>query len=420
MVNEALAYLRCHSLAGKPELDAAVVTGGIDKSDAAEMRANAPAGMRARKRATEQLAVEPKPDAVFVDGTLGTAGHTLALLRAHPTCRVVAFDRDAESMELARQRLAQAGVVERVTMIQGDFRHAAMLLQPYFENQKVGADGRPITRIDGALVDAGMSLYQVTWPERGLSFRADAPLDMRYDRKQELSAFDLVNRLSTSDLEDLLFKFSDERWARRIVAHIAAYRQSHFIHTTAELVSLIEAAVPAAVRRQSRVHPATKTFAALRLAVNDELWALDQGAWALSLVLAPAARLVILTYSSNEDRTVKRTFRRLAGRRIDSDVHTPHRKKKPGTPSPGHQASRTARSSLTFSLALPTDAPEGPSVAAQLGQEVTSVPFWTPDFGSTWGLKIVTPKPIVPRDAEIAKNPLARSCKLRALEKFSL
>ena len=215
MVNEALAYLRCHSLAGEPELDKAVVsssqaavTGRIDESDdeSRTEKAQARPDWKARKRIAESQ-VEPKPDAVFVDGTLGTAGHTLALLQAHPTCRVVAFDRDAESMEFARQRLAEAGVVERVTMIQGDFRHAASLLQPYFENQKVGADGRPIARIDGALVDAGMSLYQVTWPERGLSFRADAPLDMRYDRKQELSAFDLVNQLSTTDLEDLLFKF---------------------------------------------------------------------------------------------------------------------------------------------------------------------------------------------------------------------
>jgi len=419
MVNEVIAYLRCRSLAGETSLDDvalgdAVGKPGNEQAVESSRRKRHKSGQAA---AAASNAIEVKPDAVFVDGTLGTAGHTLAMLRAHPTCRVVAFDRDAESMEFARRRLAAENVAERVTMVQGDFRHAASLLQPYFENRKVGADGRPITRIDGALIDAGMSLYQVTWPERGLSFRGDAPLDMRYDRTQEISAFDLVNRLSTSDLEDLLFKFTDERWARRIAANITAQRHSSPIRTTGELVSLIEAAIPIGVRRQSRVHPATKTFAALRLAVNDELWALDQGARALSSVLATTARLVILTYSSNEDRTVKRTFRRLAGRTEDGNISRSHRKRKPGRPSPGSWDSRTARSSLTFSLALPTDSDE-PTGGVQPEGEGASVLSGTPGFGTTWGMKIVTSKPVVPTDEEIANNPLARSCKLRAIEKY--
>lgn len=362
------------------------------------------------------LAAE-KPDAVFIDGTLGTAGHTLAMLQAHPTCRVVAFDRDADSMEYARRRLGEAGVLDRVTLVQGDFRHAPQLLQPFFENQKVGADGRPVQRIDGALVDAGMSLYQVTWPERGLSFRsdtefADAPLDMRYNRAQGFSAFDLVNGLSTSDLEDLLFKYADERWARRIATTIAAHRRSHVIRTTAELTSLIEAAIPVSVRRQSRVHPATQTFAALRLAVNDEFRALDQGAWALAQVLAPAARLVILTYSSHEDRTVKRTFRRLAGRPVHSDVERPRRKRKPTGLSPDRRDSRTGRPPLTFSLPgdfsldLPTD-------------QAPAVPSWVEGFDTEWSMKLVSSKPLQPSAEEIAANPLSRSCKLRAIKKVS-
>jgi 16S rRNA (cytosine1402-N4)-methyltransferase len=259
-----------------------------------------------------------------------------------------------------------------------------------------------------------MSLYQVTWPERGFSFRSPGPLDMRYGRYSEdsVSAFDLVNRLSVSELEDLLFKFSDERWARRIATVIADHRRSHVIHSTEELASLVEAAIPVGVRRQSRVHPATKTFAALRLAVNDEFWSLDQGAWALSSVLAPAARLVILTYSSNEDRTVKRTFRRLAGRSVEdagnSNFSRPHRKRKREALSPGHRASGTTRSPLTFSLALPTDEQSDRATPPAAG------------FGQTWGMKIITNKPLVPTPAEIAANPLARSCKLRALEKFAI
>lgn len=359
-----------------------------------------------------------KPDAVFIDGTLGTAGHTLAMLRAHPTCRVVAFDRDADSMKIAHQRLVEEKVSERVTLVHGDFRHASELLRPYLENSKSGADGRPITRIDGALVDAGMSLMQVTWPERGLSFRTegafqDAPLDMRYDRTQGPSALDLVNRLSPDELENILFRFADERWARRITAIIVEQRRSKVISTTSELVSLIEAAIPVAVRRQSRVHPATQTFAALRLAVNSEFQALDTGAWSLSLVLAPAARLVVLTYSSHEDRTIKRTFRRLAGR----DVHLPEddsaRRKKKSNASPQARDFRPERPTLSpqnmddFDFSLPTDT-------------LPTVPAWAGGFEQNWKMKIVTSKPVVPTDAEIASNPLARSCKLRAVEKVSI
>ncbi len=351
------------------------------------------------------------PDAVFIDATLGTAGHTLEILKAHPTCRVVAFDRDRDSMQFARERLQDNRVLERVTTILGDFRNAHELLKPYFENQKVGADGRPIAQIDGALVDAGMSLWQITNAQRGISFRGDALLDMRYDRAQDFSAFDLVNRLSSQELEDVLFKFADERWARRIAAVIVEHRSRHVIRTTSELVSLIEAAIPVSVRRQSRVHPATQTFAALRLAVNDEFGALDKGAWALMQVLAPAARLIILTYSSNEDRIVKRTFRLMAGRTIPFEEANPRRKKKSRDSAKNQSDFATTRSTLTSDeeprFQFPNDS-------------APSIPDWIEGFGETWKTKIVTPKPIAPTDAEIESNPLSRSCKLRAIEKLEM
>lgn len=361
-----------------------------------------------------------KPDAVFLDGTLGTGGHTLAILKAHPTCRVVAFDRDAESQQVALERLEREGVRERVTTVLGDFRHAPELLQPFFDNSKVASDGRPITRIDGALVDAGMSLYQVTWSERGLSFRGDGPLDMRYNRREGASAFDLVNRLTQNELEDLLFHLADERWARRIATFIAEYRRNQVITTTSELAKIVESAIPAGVRHQSRVHPATKTFAALRLAVNDEFWALDQGSYALSSVLSPSARLVVLTYSSNEDRTVKRTFRRLAGREGNGNDISPMTRPRKRDFSLKNRSRGAARSSLAppelsgamfseLSLALPFD----PKFDHQ-----KPVHDLAPGWGEAWTMKIVTPKPIVPTDAEIASNPLARSCKLRAIEKI--
>jgi len=390
MVEEVLAFLRCHSLA--------------DKSSHLY-----------------------KPDAVFVDGTLGTGGHTLAILKAHPTCRVVAFDRDGESQEIALERLKAEGVAERVTMVQGDFRNARTLLQPYFDNLKVGTDQRPIQSVDGALVDAGMSLLQVTWPERGLSFRDDGPLDMRFNRTSGPSAADLVNRLSPTELEDLFFHLTDERWARRIATFIAEHRRTQPIRTTSELARIVEQAIPASVRRSSRVHPATKTFAALRIAVNDEFWALDDGALTLSSLLQPSARLVFLTYSSNEDRTLKRTFRRLA-RLVDeepSGFQTSRAKPRRSADFSSRQSADAARSSFAQLFPLrdnfnrnPLELPFNREV---LGQKTENpVHEGSYGLGETWKMSIVTRKPVEPSEAEIARNPLARSCKLRAAEKVLL
>lgn len=353
-----------------------------------------------------------KEDAVFIDGTLGTAGHTMAMLRAHPTCRVIGFDRDAESQEVAKKRLAEANLLHRVTFVQGDFRFAPELLQPYFDNSKSGSDGRPINRIDGALVDAGMSLYQVTWAERGLSFRGDGPLDMRYSRDRGVSAADLVNRLSQNELEDLLFRLADERWARRIAQFITAHRRNHPIRTTSDLARLVEEAIPAGVRHQSRIHPATKTFHALRCAVNDEYWALDQGSWALASVLAPSARLVMLTYNSNEDRTIKRTFRRLAEKGAANDPFAlpsslPRKSRSAVKRAAASEGARPSLVSQEISLAMPYE-------------NERPVPEFAAGWGETWSMKIITPRPVEPSAEEIAANPLARSCKLRAVERVSL
>lgn len=373
------------------------------------------------------------PDAVFIDGTLGTAGHTIEILKAHPTCRVIGFDRDADSQKIALQRIREAGFEGRVTTVLGDFRQAPELLQPFFENLKVGADGRSISRIDGALVDAGMSLYQVSWAQRGLSFGKDGPLDMRYDRTQGPTAADLVNRLPQNELEDLLFQLADERWARRIAQFIADHRQTSDITTTLELAKIVESAIPAGVRHQSKVHPSTKTFAALRLAVNDEFWALDDGSIALSRVLAPNARLVVLTYSSNEDRTIKRTFRRLAGRAQENasdSVRKPRpRNRDKSRPTKLDHASSAARSSLVSLFPAEGNSTKNPGVlpfnVAQnpenMGNPVhphagngESATDSAENFPK---MKIITPKPVVPTPEEIDLNPLSRSCKLRALER---
>jgi 16S rRNA C1402 N4-methylase RsmH len=447
MVNEVLAYLHCHSSDAEVNTQASVVS--------SRNKVESP---------------------VYIDGTLGTAGHTIALLKSDAVCRVICFDRDAESMQWARRRLESEGLLERVALLQCDFRVAPLALEALrrvvagssgvavedeahgavstrnpstpgttptnLENQEDDSSreswesdaalaprvlfvGREFAKrrgevlrgnVAGALIDAGMSMFQVAWGERGLSFQGDAELDMRYDRRQELSAFDLVNRLSSQELEDLFFRFTDERWARRIAAFITEHRRRQVIHTTSELTSLIEAAIPAGVRHHMRVHPATRVFAALRLAVNDEFWALEEGAWALCAVLANAARLVVLTYSSHEDRTVKRTFRRLAARSASSEAEY-SRQEDATLSTPPHASSM--RSPLTFSsereafsLALPTDRDDLPAPAFLR-------PFLE-GFGHDWGVRIVTNKPVVPGEEEVAANPLSRSCKLRAVEKFEI
>jgi 16S rRNA (cytosine1402-N4)-methyltransferase len=380
-------------------------------------------------------------DAVLLDGTLGTGGHTLAMLRSHPTLRVVAFDRDAASIEVATGRLREAGLDSRLDVVRGDFRHAPRLLRAHLEKQasEVNDSFLKEVRVDGALIDAGMSLWQVLDPEHGLSFRLDAALDMRYDREQEWSAFDVVNRSLPQDLENLLFSYTDERWARRIVEFIVAARRRSPIRTTSELASLVEAAIPVGVRRQSRVHPATKTFAALRLAVNTEFWALDEGVRALCSVLSVSSRLVVLTYSSHEDRIIKHLFRRLAGR-SDAASITPTSDRKNRTTEasserfqpPGH-----ARPPLTsfsnFSKADRESLPPGlhslePEVLAllRLPEEDDARDDEAEDaliqsgWGRSWTAEIVTRKPVEPTEEEVALNPLARSCKLRAIEKRAL
>lgn len=395
---------------------------------------------------------------VFIDATLGTAGHTIELLKADSRNRVIAFDRDRESMRFAAQRLKKLGYLEKVALVQCDFRVAHQALKELGKVAEQGAfknpnfsgfeqDGSllenteerevqrdetasdsvsaapkvlwvgeefplmPIPEIAGALIDAGMSLYQVSWAERGLSFRADAPLDMRYDRTRGVSAFELVNELSQDELEELFFKFTDERWARRIAEFIAEHRRRQVIRTTSELAAIIEAAIPAGVRRRMHVHPATRAFAALRLAVNDEYWALEEGVWALSAVLANTARLVVLTYSSHEDRTVKRTFRRLSGRPLETEDRFERSRKRHSALSPKRNVS-SMRPPLTpffgldeFSLRLPSETDQN------------QVPDWIEGFESDWKMNIVTKKPVEPSEAEVQANPLARSCKLRSVEK---
>ena len=404
MVAEALAFFR------SPISDAEATSEALsaDAEDSAlKAAASAPA---------------PPRDTVVIDGTLGTGGHTLALLRSRPDMRVVAFDRDASSIEVARARLQEAGLEDRVAIVHGDFRHAPRLLESHFEKQALASTYKRVGLVDGALVDAGMSLWQVSDAAHGLSFRIEAALDMRYDRKQEWSAWDIVNRSLPGELEDVLFSYTDERWARRIVEFVVTARKQRAVSSTSELAEIVEAAIPVGARRQSRVHAATKTFAALRLAVNTEYWALDEGVRALCSLLAPNARLVVLTYSSHEDRIVKHLFRRLSSRPVGTDIEVAMRSERTDRKARPKLSARAARESLPPGLE-----PLEPEIVELLRlpgdgerQDEAERALLESGWGRSWIGHIVTRKPVEPGQVEVQSNPLSRSCKLRAIEKRML
>ncbi len=237
----------------------------------------------------------PRPGAVIVDATCGTGGHSLSILpRLLPTGRLIAVDRDAEALGVAKRRLAEFD--PQVTFHHGNFRDLPEILQAL-----------NIPRVDGLLLDLGMSSLQVDQPERGFSFLKEGPLDMRMDVQQDTTAATLVNRCSAEELANLLTTFGEERFARRIAQRIVAERRKDPITTTTQLAQLITRAVPSRSGR-ARLHPATRTFQALRIAVNDELGALETLLAALPALLAPKARAVMLSFHSLEDRRVKHAF----------------------------------------------------------------------------------------------------------------
>ena len=236
------------------------------------------------------LAVQP--GGRYLDATAGLGGHTLEIARRLETGMVIACDRDAESLEIARARLG--GLAGRVHFRQALFSELEGVLQ----SMGVG-------KLDGLLADLGASLYQFTSADRGFSFNADGPLDMRMDRSQGLTASDLVNSMSEQALADLIFNFGEERRSRRIARAIVRARP---LHSTIDLVRAVERAVP----RTGRLHPATQTFMALRIAVNREQEELDRLLEIAPRIVAARGRVVIITFMSLEDRKVKRSFQALA------------------------------------------------------------------------------------------------------------
>lgn len=237
----------------------------------------------------------PRPGAVIVDGTTGTAGHSLAIApRLLPDGRLIALDRDQASLAIAAARLAEFSPL--ATTIHANYRELPGVLE-----------SAGLSRIDGLLLDLGMSSPQVDQPERGFSFLREGPLDMRMDPTQDVTAREIVATWSIDELSELFHTLGEERFARRIAQRIARDRRETPITTTTQLAGLIAAAVPAGARH-GRLHPATRSFQALRMAVNDELGALQELLSFAADVLAPGGRLAIITFHSLEDRLVKHAF----------------------------------------------------------------------------------------------------------------
>ena len=231
-----------------------------------------------------------RPEGLYIDGTMGGGGHSEAILQRLTTGRLLSIDQDPDAIQAAGQRLSRYPQSIRV--------------QGNFSSMKEIAHAQGWEQVDGVLLDIGVSSYQLDTPERGFSYHHDAPLDMRMSQ-QGVSARDLVNGLSEQELADVIFRYGEDRNARRIARGIVEAREQQPLETTGQLAEVIKASVPAKVRR-SEGHPARKTFQALRIAVNGELDRLQEGLEAAFSLLKPQGRLAVITFHSLEDRIVKR------------------------------------------------------------------------------------------------------------------
>lgn len=249
------------------------------------------------ERIVELLApalLDRDPVPVFVDATLGPGGHSRALLDRCPDARLVGIDRDPDALALAEERLRD--YADRTTLVRAVYDELAEVLA-----------GLDIDRIDAALFDLGVSSLQLDRADRGFTYRQDAPLDMRMDPSASRTAADLLNTASAAELTRILREYGEERFAARIAEAIVRERAREPFTGSARLVEVVRAAIPAATRRTGG-HPAKRTFQALRIAVNDELGALDRALPAALSLLAMGGRMAVLAYHSLEDRRVKRAF----------------------------------------------------------------------------------------------------------------
>ena len=237
-----------------------------------------------------------KPDGIYVDGTLGLGGHSSEIAKRLTTGLLIGIDRDETAIERAGARLAPYG--ERVRLVHGNFSDVASILD------RLGIDA-----VDGMLFDLGVSSPQLDEAQRGFSYMQDAPLDMRMDGSASLSAHDVVNTWPEGRLKQILYDYGEERYAPRIASAIVRARQERPIETTLELVEIIRSAMPAAALREKQ-HPAKRSFQAIRIAVNDELGAVQTMMDTAPDKLRPGGRLAVISFHSLEDRIVKNGIRR--------------------------------------------------------------------------------------------------------------
>ena len=290
-----------------------------------------------------------RPGGVYVDGTVGLGGHSGAILgKIQPDGLLIGIDRDKESLAKAGERLKS-------------FSSSVRLVHDNYKNLSLTLNRLSIGLVDGVLLDLGVSSWQLLSVDRGFSFQSDAMLDMRMDRTQSRTAADIVNETPEGELADIIYQYGEERFSRRIARAIVNEREITPVTRCAQLAGIISRVLP--VRGRQGIHPATRTFQALRIAVNEELRGLGEFLLEIARFLKPGGRLVVIAFHSLEDRIVKRAFRKLAGQCVC----------------------------------------EAPPELCRCDRLVSG--------------KILTPRPLTPQPEELAVNPRARSARLRAVEK---
>lgn len=239
-----------------------------------------------------------KENGIYVDGTLGGGGHSEEILSRNGTCRIIGIDRDDDAIKAAGERLKKFG--DRVTIVKSNFADVANVL-----------DTLNIEKIDGCVLDLGVSSYQLDNADRGFSYQHSAPLDMRMDQSQYMNAYNVVNEYSVKELTRIIRDYGEEQWASRIAQYIVSEREKGAINTTGELVEIIKKAIPTRARRTGP-HPAKRTFQAIRIEVNNELGILENTVRTVSKRLNIGGRMCVITFHSLEDRIIKHTMQNLA------------------------------------------------------------------------------------------------------------
>lgn len=237
-----------------------------------------------------------KENGIYVDGTLGGAGHSAEIVKRLTTGRLIGIDQDTNAINAAEKRLEE-------------YKDKVTLVHDNFSNIKAVFSQLGIEKADGFLLDIGVSSHQLDEAERGFSYMHDAPLDMRMNRDNSFSAYNVVNEYSEDELSEIIYKYGEERWSKRIAQFIVAERKQKPIETTFELVDVIKKAVPKGARKDGP-HPAKRTFQAIRIEVNGELEILERTIDDMTELLNPGGRLCIITFHSLEDRIVKNAFRK--------------------------------------------------------------------------------------------------------------